>query len=354
MTSQYVFGATAVVFALGVVTVEPSYAQQRRDGNLLPQEQGGQVTAVGCLLRGSDVRGGKKDKDKYVLARPRKGPVASVPEASCTADPGADALDLDNTKDAGVTDSLLGRWVEIGGRLEKETGKNPDNLRELDVKSFKAVPVVVPRAAAAPTTPPRAAAAAAPTSPPVASTSPAPEATAASAAPAQAASESASHGKQPSGDWIGRVARACRSLHSSFVPSPATRLIAADTDCDRGHDSSRCCALRRNPLTRPFGAEDLASVPQGAPRPGHAVRGGGLLWVHVRSRFGYHPAWIMAGVAIVGEPAPPARPARPARPAPPAHLPDPPHLPQYPSPCQLPQSVLISGGLMAGIPGGVS
>jgi len=187
MIGQYVFGAAAVVFALGVVTVEPSYAQQRRDGNLLPQEQGGQVTAVGCLLRGSDVRGGKKDKDKYVLARPRKGPVASVPEASCTADPGADALDLDNTKDAGVTDALLGRWVEIGGRLEKETSKNPDNLRELDVKSFKAVPVVVPRAAAAaPTTPPRAAAAAASTSPPpVPSTSPAPEATTASAAPAQ-------------------------------------------------------------------------------------------------------------------------------------------------------------------------
>jgi len=186
MIGQYVFGAAAVVFALGVVTVEPSYAQQRRDGNLLPQEQGGQVTAVGCLLRGSDVRGGKKDKDKYVLARPRKGPVASVPEASCTADPGADALDLDNTKDAGVTDALLGRWVEIGGRLEKETSKNPDNLRELDVKSFKPVPVVVPRAAtaAAPTTPPRAAASAS-TSPPPVPSSPAPEATTASAAPAQ-------------------------------------------------------------------------------------------------------------------------------------------------------------------------
>ena len=153
MTREYIFGATSVVFALCVVTVEPSYAQQRRDGNLLPQEQGGQVTAVGCLLRGADVRGGKKDKDKYVLARPRKGPVASVPEASCRADAGADALDLDNTKDAGLTDSLLGRWVEIGGILEKETSKNPDNLRELDVKSFKAVPVVVPRAAAAPTTP---------------------------------------------------------------------------------------------------------------------------------------------------------------------------------------------------------
>ena len=68
---------------------EPAYAQ-RRDGGLLPQDQSGQVTAVGCLVRGSAVRGGKEDK--YVLARPKKGPVASVPEATCTADPGADAL----------------------------------------------------------------------------------------------------------------------------------------------------------------------------------------------------------------------------------------------------------------------
>src|SRR4029078_8504784 len=55
MISRYVFGATAVVFALGLATVEYTDAQQRRDGNLLPQEQDGQVTAVGCLLRGSEV-----------------------------------------------------------------------------------------------------------------------------------------------------------------------------------------------------------------------------------------------------------------------------------------------------------
>ena len=107
-------GATVVGFAFGVVTVGPAYAQ-RRDGGLLPQEESGQVTAVGCLVKGTAVRGGKKDK--YALARPRKGPVASVPEATCTADAGADALMLDNTADAGVNDSMLGRWVQIGGRL---------------------------------------------------------------------------------------------------------------------------------------------------------------------------------------------------------------------------------------------
>ena len=148
MSLQNVYGATAVVFAFGVVTAGPAYAQ-RRDGSLLPQEQSGEVTAVGCLVRGDSMRGGKKDK--YVLARPRRGPVANVPEATCTADPGADALTLDNPEKARMDDSMLGHWIEISGRLESETDKNPDNLRELDVLSARLVPVVMPpRPAATP------------------------------------------------------------------------------------------------------------------------------------------------------------------------------------------------------------
>ena len=147
MAFHSLHGATVVVVAFGVLTVEPAYAQQRRDGNLLPQNQSGQVTAVGCLVRGNAVRGGKADK--YVLARPKKGPVASVPEATCTAETGADALTLDNPEKAKLTDSMLGKWVEITGRLESETDKNPDNLRELDVLSSKMVPVVLPTPAAA-------------------------------------------------------------------------------------------------------------------------------------------------------------------------------------------------------------
>ena len=108
MTLQHVYGATVVVLAFGVVTVDPAYAQ-RRDGNLLPQDQGGQVTAVGCLVRGNAVRGGKEKN--YVLARPKKGPVSSVPDGACTADPGDDALDLNDTSKVDKIDSLLGRWV---------------------------------------------------------------------------------------------------------------------------------------------------------------------------------------------------------------------------------------------------
>ena len=200
MTRQYVYGATVVVFAVGVVTVGPAYAQ-RRDGSLLPQEQSGVVTTVGCLVRGSAVRGGKNQE--YALARPTKGPVASVPEASCTADPGADALDLDNTAKAGASEAMLGRWVEITGRLERETSKDPDDLRELDVSSLKLVPVVPPRAAAAPSPAPRA------TPPPAARPTPqAPEATAAPAAAAPVPST----GEAP------------RTLPSTASPVPAIGL----------------------------------------------------------------------------------------------------------------------------------
>ena len=176
MTLQYLCGASVVVFAFGVTSVQPAYAQ-RRDGSLLPQDQSAVVTAVGCLVRGDAVRGGKKDK--YVLARVRKGPVASVPEATCSTDSGADALTLDNPEKAKMSDAMLGKWMEISGRLERETDKNPDNLRELDVASAKMVPVVIPTVAAAPAPAPAPrpapAAAAAPRPAPAPAPAPAPE-----------------------------------------------------------------------------------------------------------------------------------------------------------------------------------
>ena len=145
MTLKSLYGV-AVVLVCGAGMADPAYAQARRDGHLLPQEKSGDVTAVGCLLNGTDVRGGKSDK--YVLARPKAGPVGSVHEASCTADAGADALTVDNPEKGKITDAALGRWVEITGRLEKETDKDPDNLREIDVATFKLVPVVIPTKAA--------------------------------------------------------------------------------------------------------------------------------------------------------------------------------------------------------------
>jgi len=129
------------------------------------------VTAVGCLVPGKSVRGGK---DVYVLARPRRGPVESVPEGSCSADSGADALQIDNAE-KGITKAMVGRWVQISGRLERETDKNPDNLRELDVESARLVPVVPPRVAVATPAPAPVTAAPRPRAPePVPEAAPAP------------------------------------------------------------------------------------------------------------------------------------------------------------------------------------
>jgi LPXTG cell wall anchor motif len=149
MPFRYLCSAVLGAVAIGVITVGPVSAQ-RRDGNLLPQEESADVVAVGCLARGDAVRGGQKDK--YVLANPRRGPVASVAQASCKPDPGADALTIDNPEKGNITDAALGRWVEISGRLERETDKNPDNLRELDVATFKVVRVVLPPKPEAPST----------------------------------------------------------------------------------------------------------------------------------------------------------------------------------------------------------
>ena len=94
MTLRYLYGAMTVVVACGVA-VGPAYAQLR-DGGILPGKESAVVTVVGCLLRGNQVRGG--DDDKYVLAHPRKGPVASVPENGCTADASANALEESITR----------------------------------------------------------------------------------------------------------------------------------------------------------------------------------------------------------------------------------------------------------------
>ena len=157
MTFRHRFGAmTAVVLACGAMTVGPAHAQ-RRDGNLLPQETGGMITVAGCFVRGADVRGGHDDR--YVLLYPKRGPINSVQEETCEADAGANAIELENFKRLGMNDSMVGRWIEVSGRLEKETSRDPDNLREMDARSFRVIPVVPPRVAVVSPPPPQQAAA---------------------------------------------------------------------------------------------------------------------------------------------------------------------------------------------------
>jgi hypothetical protein len=176
-------GVVAAVIA-GGATAGLASAQQR-DGGLLPPGESGMVTVAGCLVRGNQVRDG--DSDKFVLANPKTGPMSNAPAETCTVEASANAVQLDNPEKGNVNESMLGRWVEISGRLEKET--STDNiLRELDVTSARLLPFEAPRAAAAEPAPEPAAANQAPEPAPAPQAaapepSPAPQA----AAPAQPA-----------------------------------------------------------------------------------------------------------------------------------------------------------------------
>lgn len=209
MTLRYVHTAVAMAALVFALTAGPAYAQLR-DGGILPPGESGLVTVTGCLVRGTQVQGGQDDK--YVLANPRKGPADSVPDSACTAATAANALTLDNPEGR-INDSMLGRWVEITGRLEKENTTNPDTLRELDVNSARLAATAAPRAEAAP--------AAEPAAPSTASQSPAPQAEPEpardTAATSGALPQTASYG--PAGGLVGLMALAASLLIRSFRSS---------------------------------------------------------------------------------------------------------------------------------------
>jgi hypothetical protein len=122
----------AVVLTCGAFTVARA--------QILAPEESGMVTVAGCLqIRDAD------HKDQYILANPVPGPVDSVPDGRCSATIDERAFDLDKTHKSGMNESLLGHFVEINGRLEKETHVSLDNLRELSALSFRVVPVVPPQ-----------------------------------------------------------------------------------------------------------------------------------------------------------------------------------------------------------------
>jgi hypothetical protein len=141
MSARYLCSAiTAALLTFGVDTTAPALARAQQP-TILPEE-GGMITLVGCLQRG-----GKHDK--YLLVDPRMGSVVSVPEATCAASGTEQAVELKDT--SRHYQSMLGRYVEITGRLERiESSDDPDDLRELHVRSFREIPVVPPQIAAAP------------------------------------------------------------------------------------------------------------------------------------------------------------------------------------------------------------
>ena len=138
MSVRYICGAVmAVVLTCGAPTVARA---QTQGAEILPPDQSGVVTVAGCLQRGD-----ADHKDQYILANPIPGPVDSVSQGTCSATIDERAFDLDKTHKSGMNESMVGHWVEVSGRLERETHISLDNLRELSALSFRMVPVVPPR-----------------------------------------------------------------------------------------------------------------------------------------------------------------------------------------------------------------
>jgi hypothetical protein len=127
---------TAGLLLYGVMTMASNGLAQ--DASVLP-DHGGSITVVGCLQRATI-----KKHDEYILVRPKVGPATSVTEATCTSTASDQAVRLEGTEH--LDQSAVGRWIEISGRLEKF--ENSRELREMRVKSFRAVPVVAAEAAA--------------------------------------------------------------------------------------------------------------------------------------------------------------------------------------------------------------
>jgi hypothetical protein len=138
MTLRYLIGASIVtVLPWGLTAVAPAYAQNE---TLLPARESALITVTGCLQRG-----GPKGDDTYLLTSPRLGPVANVADGACDTPIDARTLELQDADDRGINETLVGRWIEVSGRLERETSTNPDNLREMAVRSFRLVPVLPPQ-----------------------------------------------------------------------------------------------------------------------------------------------------------------------------------------------------------------
>jgi hypothetical protein len=135
MTTRHVRSALiASALTFSVVALAP--VTGRAQDTAIPEE-GGPITMTGCFTTGQI-----KDHERFVLAKPIVGTVASVPEATCSASASDQIVKLQDMKQVNLGQATLGRWIQIQGRLEGN--HRADGIREVHVKSFSLVPVVVP------------------------------------------------------------------------------------------------------------------------------------------------------------------------------------------------------------------
>lgn len=142
MTVQRLRQVLTVTLAVcGAATVASPRVQAQE---VLPTE-GGMITLVGCFLPGGS------HHSKYVLAKPIMGSVASVTDGTCAAPIDETAVELKDTSGRHLGEGMLNHVIEVTGRLEKLEGTTDvRDLREVHVRSFRPVPVVIPTPAAPP------------------------------------------------------------------------------------------------------------------------------------------------------------------------------------------------------------
>jgi hypothetical protein len=133
---------TVGLLTCGLVAFAPSTASAR---TALPDTTT-YMTLTGCFVHEIVVEKGK-EKAEYVLAHPVIGTVPSVPVAHCWSSPHDQAIELDGVSHH-LDASLLGRYIEVTGKLEGF--ENEYELREMNVKGYREVPVVPPHAHVAP------------------------------------------------------------------------------------------------------------------------------------------------------------------------------------------------------------
>ena len=155
MTIRHLAGAVAAaVLVTGGISMIAPATSRAQGAFVLPDK--GEVTLSGCFTRALF-----GDDEKYVLAKATTDTVASVRESTCAYTSGDQMVRLEHTKGM---EASVNQYVEVSGRLEST--HHPEKTRELHVKSFKLIPIVIekkvteiiqvpaPVAEAVPVTPP--------------------------------------------------------------------------------------------------------------------------------------------------------------------------------------------------------
>jgi hypothetical protein len=141
MNIRHVCRVITVGLFVGGVSAIGSVRGLAQQSPELPKH-GGEIVMYGCFVH--DTVG---KHEEYLLANPTIGYAPAVPDQACAAKGLDDAIELQHFKKSGLDDSMLGKFVELRGRLESRENKR--ELREVHVRIARLVPIAPMRTAEA-------------------------------------------------------------------------------------------------------------------------------------------------------------------------------------------------------------